>query len=108
MYPFSAVVGLDDLRLALVVNAVSPAVGGVLVRGEKGTAGSLGHAEGLPDRDSRDLSLHRQPTRPRHLLHPRSCRGLYQADRQPGVAGTGLRGPDGVRACPVDLRGWVV
>ena len=39
-YPFSAVVGLDDLRLALVVNAVSPSVGGVLVRGEKGTAKS--------------------------------------------------------------------
>ena len=40
MYPFSAVVGLDDLRLALIINAVSPAVGGVLVRGEKGTAKS--------------------------------------------------------------------
>jgi magnesium chelatase subunit D len=40
VYPFSAVVGLDDLRLALIVNAVSPAVGGVLVRGEKGTAKS--------------------------------------------------------------------
>ncbi len=40
MYPFSAVVGLDDLRLALIVNAISPAVGGVLVRGEKGTAKS--------------------------------------------------------------------
>jgi magnesium chelatase subunit D len=39
-YPFSAVVGLEDLRLALIVNAVSPAVGGVLVRGEKGTAKS--------------------------------------------------------------------
>ena len=40
MYPFSAVVGLDDLRLALLINAVSPAIGGVLVRGEKGTAKS--------------------------------------------------------------------
>jgi len=39
-YPFSAVVGLEDLRLALIVNAVSPSVGGVLVRGEKGTAKS--------------------------------------------------------------------
>ncbi|MFE2867064.1 putative cobaltochelatase [Embleya sp. NPDC059259] len=39
-YPFSAIVGLADLRLALVLNAVSPAVGGVLVRGEKGTAKS--------------------------------------------------------------------
>ena len=29
-----------ELRLALVLNAVSPAVGGVLVRGEKGTAKS--------------------------------------------------------------------
>lgn len=39
-YPFSAIVGLVDLRLALLLNAVSPGVGGVLVRGEKGTAKS--------------------------------------------------------------------
>ncbi|WP_404815753.1 putative cobaltochelatase [Streptomyces thermolineatus] len=39
-YPFTAIVGMDDLRLALLLNAVSPAVGGVLVRGEKGTAKS--------------------------------------------------------------------
>src|SRR6266508_1841296 len=51
-YPFSAVVGLDDLRLALLLNAVSPAIGGVLVRGEKGTAKSTvvrALAELLPD-----------------------------------------------------------
>ncbi len=39
-FPFSAIVGLADLRLALLLNAVSPAIGGVLVRGEKGTAKS--------------------------------------------------------------------
>jgi magnesium chelatase subunit D len=39
-YPFSAVVGMPDLKLALIVNAVSPVVGGVLLRGEKGTAKS--------------------------------------------------------------------
>ncbi|HEY4452750.1 MAG TPA: magnesium chelatase, partial [Pseudonocardiaceae bacterium] len=39
-FPFSAVVGHDDLRLALLLNAVHPAIGGVLVRGEKGTAKS--------------------------------------------------------------------
>ena len=39
-FPFSAVVGSDDLALALVLTAVSPEVGGVLVRGEKGTAKS--------------------------------------------------------------------
>ncbi|RLV08174.1 magnesium chelatase [Streptomyces griseocarneus] len=37
-YPFAAIVGMDSLRLALLINAVSPQVGGVLVRGEKGTA----------------------------------------------------------------------
>jgi magnesium chelatase subunit D len=39
-YPFSAIVGQEDLKLSLLVNAVSPEVGGVLVRGEKGTAKS--------------------------------------------------------------------
>ncbi|MGJ7906186.1 putative cobaltochelatase [Actinopolyspora sp. H202] len=39
-YPFSAVVGHDDLRLGLLLNAVYPRIGGVLVRGEKGTAKS--------------------------------------------------------------------
>jgi magnesium chelatase subunit D len=39
-FPFSAIVAMDDMRLALILNAVSPAIGGVLVRGEKGTAKS--------------------------------------------------------------------
>ena len=39
-FPFSAVVGMDDLALALCLSAVSPSIGGVLVRGEKGTAKS--------------------------------------------------------------------
>ncbi len=53
-YPFSAVVGLEQLRLALLLNAVSPAIGGVLVRGEKGSAKSTvvrGLAALLPDVD---------------------------------------------------------
>jgi len=37
-FPFSAVVGSEDMALALVLTTVSPDVGGVLVRGEKGTA----------------------------------------------------------------------
>lgn len=52
-YPFSAVVptGDDHLGLALVLMAISPRIGGVLVRGEKGTAKSTavrGLAEVLP------------------------------------------------------------
>ena len=39
-FPFSAIVGADDMALALVLTTVAPEVGGVLVRGEKGTAKS--------------------------------------------------------------------
>ncbi|WP_427385105.1 magnesium chelatase subunit D family protein [Janibacter sp. G56] len=39
-FPFTAVVGADDLARALLLSAVSPEIGGVLVRGEKGTAKS--------------------------------------------------------------------
>ncbi|WP_028644160.1 magnesium chelatase subunit D family protein [Nocardioides sp. URHA0020] len=39
-YPFSAVVGSDEMALALILTTVSPDIGGVLVRGEKGTAKS--------------------------------------------------------------------
>ncbi len=39
-FPFSAIVGQDALKVALLVNAVEPRVGGVLIRGHKGTAKS--------------------------------------------------------------------
>jgi magnesium chelatase subunit D len=39
-YPFSAIVGQEEMKLALLLNAVSPQIAGVLVQGEKGTAKS--------------------------------------------------------------------
>lgn len=39
-YPFSAVVGQERMKLALLLNAINPAIGGVLIRGEKGSAKS--------------------------------------------------------------------
>ncbi len=40
LYPFSAIVGQDSMKLALILNAINPSVGGLLIRGEKGTAKS--------------------------------------------------------------------
>jgi magnesium chelatase subunit D len=45
-FPFSALVGLDDLRLVLLLAALDHHIGGVLVRGEKGSAKSTA-ARGL-------------------------------------------------------------
>ncbi|MPZ65247.1 MAG: VWA domain-containing protein [Pseudonocardiaceae bacterium] len=89
-YPFAAVVGHDDLRLALLLTAVHPGIGGVLVRGEKGTAKStavralaallppvtalggcrFGCDPAAPDRDCPDSQHHdgRTGTRPARLV----------------------------------------
>lgn len=39
-YPFTAILGQEAMQTALLINAVDPAIGGVLVRGQKGTAKS--------------------------------------------------------------------
>jgi len=40
IYPFSAIVGQERMTRALILNAISPSIGGLLIRGEKGTAKS--------------------------------------------------------------------
>lgn len=39
-YPFSAIVGQEEMKQALILNLILPSIGGVLIRGEKGTAKS--------------------------------------------------------------------
>jgi Mg-chelatase subunit ChlI len=40
VFPFSAIVGQRRMTTALILNAISPQIGGVLIRGERGTAKS--------------------------------------------------------------------
>lgn len=59
-YPFAALVGQRSMRLALLLVAVNPRIGGVLLRGEKGTAKSTAVralAELLPGTPLRTLPL---------------------------------------------------
>ncbi len=52
LYPFAAIVGQKNVKLALMLNIIDPTVGGVLIRGEKGTAKSTavrGLADILPE-----------------------------------------------------------
>lgn len=53
MYPFTAIVGQESMKKALILNVINPTLGGVLIRGEKGTAKSTavrGIADLLPSR----------------------------------------------------------
>lgn len=40
VYPFTAIVGQDEMKLALLLNAIAPVIGGVLIMGHRGTAKS--------------------------------------------------------------------
>ena len=40
VFPFSAIVGLEKLKLAILVNAINPKIGGLLIKGQKGSGKS--------------------------------------------------------------------
>lgn len=47
-YPFCALVGQEMMKEAIVLNMIDPGLGGVLIRGQKGTAKTTA-VRGIPD-----------------------------------------------------------
>lgn len=88
IYPFSALVGQERLKRALILNAVNPRVGGVLIRGEKGTAKSTavrGLARLLPHITVvADCPYSCPPDRPAQMCE--SCRARFAAGEELPVA----------------------
>ncbi len=80
-YPFTAILGQEAMQTALLLSAVDPAIGGVLVRGQKGTAKSTAAralATLLPEvAIVSGCSFHCDPDRPEELHD--ACRARQAA-----------------------------
>jgi magnesium chelatase subunit D len=83
--PFTAIVGQEQMKKALLLNAVDPAIGGVLIRGDRGTAKSSAVralARLLPDYDAVEGCPYRcDPATPSHYCD--DCRRRAQAGPLP-------------------------
>lgn len=80
VYPFTAIVGQEDMKLSLILNVINPALGGVLIKGEKGTAKSTAVralAELLPAMEVvHGCKFHCDPKDSNHLCD--DCSALLQ------------------------------
>jgi len=80
VYPFTAIVGQDNMKLSLILNVINPALGGVLIKGEKGTAKSTAVraiAELLPAMDAVEgCQFHCDPLEPN--LFCEACSAKYK------------------------------
>ena len=89
VFPFTALVGQEKIKRALLANAVLPSIGGVLLRGEKGTAKSTavrGLASLLPQSQVvAGCPWHCDPLAPEEWLCP-SCAGKKRKGALPSVA----------------------
>jgi magnesium chelatase subunit I len=84
VFPFSALVGQEKMKLALILNVIDPSIDGVLIRGEKGTAKSTAVralAQLLPEIPVvADCPFRCHPTRVRDMCA--SCRQRLAEDRE--------------------------
>lgn len=85
IFPFTAIVGQEKMKRALILNAVSPRIGGVLIRGERGTAKSTASralAALLPEIEViADCRFSCDPYRPDSWCD--DCRGRHSSGNAP-------------------------
>jgi magnesium chelatase subunit D len=88
IFPFSAIVGQERMKMALILNAISPQIGGVLIRGERGTAKSTAAralAALLPDIGVvADCPFNCDPKQPQAMCD--NCRERYERGEELPVA----------------------
>ena len=84
IFPFTAIVGQNEMKNALILNVINPAIGGVLIRGEKGTAKSTAVralADLLPERNVSKCPFHCDITRKKEVCP--YCLEELEAGRTP-------------------------
>ena len=83
-FPFTALVGQDDMKTALILNVIDPSLSGVLIRGEKGTAKSTavrGLADLLPETETAKGCRFNCPPDPKADVCP-ECRERYDGGEE--------------------------
>ena len=88
LFPFTAIVGQEKMKRALILNAVNPQIGGVLIRGERGTAKSTAAralAALLPDQEVvADCPFNCDPHAPERMCD--RCRERFERGEELPVA----------------------
>ena len=93
LFPFVSIVGQEDMKRALILNIIDPTIGGVLIKGEKGTAKSTtvrSLARILPEVDVvKDCRFNCDPNRPEAYCS--ECSDRIASDEQLGSETRNMR-----------------
>jgi len=85
VFPFSAIVALDKLKLAIIINAINPKIGGALIRGPKGSGKTTvvrGLMDILPKIEAvKDCVFNCNPQDPSNMCA--KCSGDYKKGKKP-------------------------